>query len=172
MWGGEWRQQHRGLSDAHHGCDPVELDLYFERFITQYRANPPDRISILDRPGDIIRFIFDRFPHVSLLRPQVTFQYRAVVRNRERSLAFQTGDRSLAGGMWMSLGLTRPLNWSFATENEYGMVPNYLSIHAGGIPSQTVRFIASRPHFSHPRIPTAQFDMVVAEDVSTTSLIY
>jgi DNA polymerase-3 subunit alpha len=43
--------------------DPLELDLYFERFINLYRKNPPDfdiDFSWKDR-DDIIRYVFERF---------------------------------------------------------------------------------------------------------------
>jgi DNA polymerase-3 subunit alpha len=49
--------------------DPIELDLYFERFINLYRANPPDfdiDFSWKDRE-EMTRYIFDRFDHVALL---------------------------------------------------------------------------------------------------------
>ena len=49
--------------------DPIELDLYFERFINLYRQNPPDfdiDFSWTDR-DDVTRYIFERFPHVTLL---------------------------------------------------------------------------------------------------------
>jgi DNA polymerase-3 subunit alpha len=62
--------------------DPIELDLYFERFINLYRTSPPDfdlDFSWRDR-DDITQYIFKRFPHTALLATYNTFQYRAVVR--------------------------------------------------------------------------------------------
>jgi DNA polymerase-3 subunit alpha len=62
--------------------DPIELDLYFERFINLYRTNPPDfdiDFSWTDR-DDVTAYIFKRFPHVALVGAYSTFQYRAVVR--------------------------------------------------------------------------------------------
>ncbi|MFM1933053.1 MAG: hypothetical protein RL226_2356, partial [Bacteroidota bacterium] len=62
--------------------DPIELDLYFERFINLYRRNPPDfdiDFSWTDR-DDVTRYIFERFRHVTLLGAYSTFQYRAVIR--------------------------------------------------------------------------------------------
>lgn len=61
--------------------DPIDLDLYFERFINLYRRNPPDfdiDFSWTDR-DDITRYIFERFPNSALLATYSTFQYRAVV---------------------------------------------------------------------------------------------
>ena len=62
--------------------DPIELDLYFERFINLYRANPPDfdiDFSWTDR-DDVVAYMFKRFPNVALLAAYNTFQYRAAVR--------------------------------------------------------------------------------------------
>ena len=47
--------------------DPLELDLYFERFINLYRKNPPDfdiDFSWRDR-DDVVRYIFERYPSTS-----------------------------------------------------------------------------------------------------------
>ena len=49
--------------------DPIELDLYFERFINLYRTNPPDfdlDFSWRDR-DDIMDFIFKRFKNTYFL---------------------------------------------------------------------------------------------------------
>ena len=55
--------------------DPIDLDLYFERFMNLYRANPPDfdiDFSWKDRE-EITQYIFDRFKNVALLGSYVTF---------------------------------------------------------------------------------------------------
>ena len=62
--------------------DPIELDLYFERFINLYRSNPPDfdiDFSWKDRE-DITRYIFNRFQNVALVATYNTFQRRGVIR--------------------------------------------------------------------------------------------
>ena len=49
--------------------DPIELDLYFERFINLFRTNPPDfdiDFSWADR-DDVTDYIFDRFKNTALL---------------------------------------------------------------------------------------------------------
>src|SRR5690606_3179826 len=59
--------------------DPIELDLYFERFINEFRTSPPDfdiDFSWQDRE-DMTRFIFEEFEHTALLATYNTFQYRA-----------------------------------------------------------------------------------------------
>ena len=49
--------------------DPIDLDLYFERFINLYRTNPPDfdlDFSWADR-DDVTDFIFKRFKNTALI---------------------------------------------------------------------------------------------------------
>ncbi|WP_369820248.1 hypothetical protein [Tenacibaculum sp. SG-28] len=62
--------------------DPIELDLYFERFINMYRQNPPDfdiDFSWKDR-DDVTRYIFSHFKHTALITVYNTFKYRAAIR--------------------------------------------------------------------------------------------
>jgi error-prone DNA polymerase len=58
--------------------DPIELDLYFERFLNPYRAAPPDfDIDFSHRDRDeMIDYIFKRYgrDHVCLLGSYTTFQ--------------------------------------------------------------------------------------------------
>src|SRR5690606_22414564 len=67
-----------GITDV----DPIDLDLYFERFINPYRASPPDFDIDFDwRDRETMTaYIFERFPHVALLATYNTFGYRAVAR--------------------------------------------------------------------------------------------
>src|SRR5204863_6718693 len=58
--------------------DPIDLDLYFERFINPSRKNPPDfdiDFSWLDR-DDIIKHIFETYgeEHTALLATYNSFQ--------------------------------------------------------------------------------------------------
>ena len=62
--------------------DPIELDLYFERFINLYRKNPPDfdiDFSWRDR-DDITNFIFRTFKNTALISVYNTFKFKASVR--------------------------------------------------------------------------------------------
>jgi len=55
--------------------DPVELDLYFERFINLFRQNPPDfdiDFSWTDRE-DVTRYLFERYDDVHSLPPTSPF---------------------------------------------------------------------------------------------------
>lgn len=73
--------------------DPIDLDLYFERFINLYRENPPDfdiDFSWKDR-DEIIAYIFKKYgtEHTSLLATYSTFQVNSVMRSWERFLVCQ-----------------------------------------------------------------------------------
>lgn len=149
--------------------DPMELDLYFERFINLYRANPPDfdiDFSWKDRPA-MTEYIFNRFEHVALLGTYVTFKERGVIRELGKvfGLPPQDIDFLLAGRYDFD-----QLDHVSKLVLKYGSLlkgkPNYLSIHAGGI------LISDKPlhwfsatHLPPKGFPTTQYDMVIAEDV-------
>jgi len=149
--------------------DPMELDLYFERFINLYRANPPDfdiDFSWKDRPA-MTEYIFDRFEHVALLGTYVTFKERGAIRELGKvfGLPPQDIDFLLTGRYDFD-----QLDHVSKLVLKYGSLlkgkPNYLSIHAGGI------LISDKPlhwfsatHLPPKGFPTTQYDMVIAEDV-------
>lgn len=148
--------------------DPIELDLYFERFINDYRTSPPDfdlDFSWDDRE-DITRYIFEHFDNVALLATYNTFQHRAVIRELGKVFGIPKIDiDKLTSGdiKGVQLGDMHKLVLKYASLIQ-GM-PNYTSIHAGGI------LITERPihYYSATTIPpkgfpTVQFDMHIAED--------
>ncbi len=150
--------------------DPIELNLYFERFINLFRQNPPDfdiDFSWKDR-DDIIQYIFERFGDgnkVALLATYSTFQQRAVVRelgkvfglpSHEIEKVSQTPEQELDHIGQLILRYSRRLV----------DFPSHLSIHAGGI------LIANRSihYFTATSLPPkgyplTHFDMIIAEDV-------
>jgi DNA polymerase III alpha subunit len=69
-----------GITDV----DPLELDLYFERFINPYRVSPPDFDVDFswDERDDVTDYLFKRYGrhHTALLATYSTFQYNAAVR--------------------------------------------------------------------------------------------
>ncbi len=64
--------------------DPLELDLYFERFINLHRASPPDfDIDFSwDERDDVIDYMFKRYgkEHTALLATYSTFKGRSIIR--------------------------------------------------------------------------------------------
>ena len=149
--------------------DPMELDLYFERFINLYRANPPDfdiDFSHRDRPA-MTQYIFDRFEHVALLGTYVTFKEKGVIRELGKVFGLPKSEIDfLSEGRYRFEALDEVSQLVVKYGSLIKGMPNYLSIHAGGI------LISEKPlhYFSATHLPpkgfeTTMFDMVIAEDV-------
>ncbi|MEN8817694.1 MAG: DNA polymerase III subunit alpha, partial [Nonlabens sp.] len=148
--------------------DPIDLDLYFERFINDYRTSPPDfdiDFSWDDRE-DITRFIFERFDNVALLATYNTFQVRAVMRELGKVFGLPKEEiDKLTSGQLRAHEKDQMHDLVLKYSNLIHGMPNYTSIHAGGI------LITDKPiHcYSATSLPpkgyrTVQFDMHIAED--------
>ncbi|QSE96520.1 DNA polymerase III subunit alpha [Fulvivirga lutea] len=151
--------------------DPIDLDLYFERFINLYRQNPPDfdiDFSSRDR-DDVTRFIFEFFnkksPNgVALLATFNTFKQKAAIRELGKVFGLPPHEiDKLIEGREPPDEMGR-LVLKYATY--IADLPNHLSIHAGGV------LIANKPiqYFTATSLPpkgfpTTHFDMHIAEDV-------
>lgn len=146
--------------------DPIDLDLYFERFINLYRKNPPDfdiDFSWTDRE-DITSYIFKRFKNVALLATYSTFQLRAVIRELGKVFGLPAHEIEK-----IAEGQPRQDYYSHLVL-KYGHLiqgfPSHLSIHAGGILiSQKHIHYFSATDLPPKGYPTTHFDMVIAEDV-------
>jgi DNA polymerase-3 subunit alpha len=149
--------------------DPIELDLYFERFINLFRQNPPDfdiDFSWKDR-DEITRFIFENFKHTALITVYNTFKFRASIRELGKVFGLPKSEiDKLTTGKYTESQLDRLSQLVLRYASHIQGFPNYLGIHAGGI------LISERPihyygaTFMPPKgFPTTQFDMVAAEDI-------
>ena len=149
--------------------DPVELDLYFERFINLYRKNPPDfdiDFSWADR-DDIIQFIFRRFKNTALITVYNTFKFKASVRELGKVFGLPKSEMDvLTRGKYNFNTLDRLSQLVLKYSQYIQGFPDYLGIHAGGI------LISEKPihYYTATFLPpkgfiTTQFDMVVAEDI-------
>lgn len=149
--------------------DPIELDLYFERFINLYRTSPPDfdlDFSWRDR-DDVTKYIFKRFPHTALLATYNTFQYRAVIRELGKVFGLPKHEiDKLSSGKFQSNEIDHLSHLVLRYSTYIQGFPSHLSIHAGGIliADQSIHYRTAT--FMPPKgFPTTQFDMVVAEDI-------
>ncbi|WP_439583933.1 DNA polymerase III subunit alpha [Dyadobacter bucti] len=154
--------------------DPIELDLYFERFMNLHRKNPPDfdiDFSWRDRE-DVTQYIFDTYGkngQASLLATYSTFQHSAAVRELGKVFGLPAYEiDALSDGKYdrQKLDQFSGLVIKYADYLQENNQPNHLSIHAGGI------LISERPinYFTATDLPpkgfpTTQFDMLIAEDV-------
>lgn len=156
-----------GITDV----DPVELDLYFERFINPSRINPPDfDIDFSsDERDEIVNHMFERHgrEHTALLATYNTFQSNAVLRELGKVFGLPKDEIDMLPEK-IKKGdaddhITRLI---FRYSERIHGLPNHLSIHAGGI------LISEKPMcyytaVSHPpkNFPLTQFSMIEAEDV-------
>lgn len=149
--------------------DPIDLDLFFERFINLYRKNPPDfdiDFSWTDR-DDVTKYIFDRFSHVSLLATYSTFQYRATIRELGKVFGLPKHEiDTISGGRFDFSKLDDLSKLVIQYSRNIQDLPNHLSIHAGGILISEKPMHQYTATFLPPKgFPTTHFDMIVAEDV-------
>jgi DNA polymerase-3 subunit alpha len=163
--------------------DPIELDLYFERFINLFRTSPPDfdmDFSWADRE-DITRYIFERFPTACLLGAYSTFQFRAARRELGKVFGLPAEEIETIGTV--SRGHHFRPKWeksnaSTVSSNDHlkdlvlrytGYLidkPSHLSIHSCGIliPDKPITYYTAT--FMPPKgFPTAQISMLEAEDI-------
>ena len=112
--------------------DPIELDLYFERFINLYRKNPPDfdiDFSWRDR-DDIIRFIFNNFKHTALISVYNTFKFKASVRELGKVFGLPKEEiDQLSKGQFQINQLDFLSKLVIAYSQFIEGFPNYLGIH-------------------------------------------
>ncbi|MEL6922821.1 MAG: DNA polymerase III subunit alpha [Bacteroidota bacterium] len=149
--------------------DPIELDLYFERFINHHRDSPPDfDIDFSwDERDDVIDYIFKRYgrEHTAMLATYNTFKGRSIIRELGKVFGLPKADIDLIVQDASAVERHHELaKYIF----KYGALiegfPNYLSIHAGGI------LISERPinYFTALQMmpkgfPITHFDMYGAE---------
>ena len=149
--------------------DPVELDLYFERFINLYRKNPPDfdiDFSWRDR-DDVTKFIFKRFKNTALIAVYNTFKHRASVRELGKVFGLPKSEIDKLSALRFNYDTLDRLSQLVLIYSKYIQgFPNYLGIHAGGIiisEEPIHQYVAT---FIPPKgFDTVQFDMVIAEDI-------
>jgi DNA polymerase-3 subunit alpha len=156
--------------------DPIELDLYFERFINPKRTSPPDfdiDYSWKER-DEVLDYIFKRYGHeyTALLGAMSTFKGNSIYRELGKVHGLPKGE--------MDAFLKHPeeaINRSSIIEriSRIGEMmvdfPNLRSIHAGGI------LISERPITCYTALdlppkgfPTTQWDMYVAEEIGFEKL--
>ena len=149
--------------------DPVELDLYFERFINESRSSPPDfdiDFSWKDR-NEVTDFIFKKYEFTALMGTYVTFKRRAVSRELGKvfGLPKENIDK-LSAGFFSINELDQleklVLRYSALIEG----FPNYLSVHSGGILILNDSIYNYAATFLPPKgFETIQIDMNIAEEV-------
>jgi error-prone DNA polymerase len=156
--------------------DPVELNLYFERFINPQRTSPPDfdiDFAWTER-DEVLDYIFKRYgrEHTALLGTINTFRDSSIIRELGKVYGLPKSeiDRLVdnPGDPLLQNGLTRKI---FDYGSRLIDFPNYRSIHAGGV------LISEEPITCYTALdlppkgfPTTQWDMYVAEEIGFEKL--
>ena len=150
---------------------PIELDLYFERFLNANRKSPPDfdiDWSWQDR-DTILHYIFKRFDpnHVAFCGSIVDFKYRSIFREVGKVFGLPKEELDVLAKSPLH---AHDKNSVVKLVEEYGALlekyPNQRSMHSCGI------LISEDPitNFTALEMPpkgfaTAQIDMHIAEDI-------
>ena len=151
--------------------DPVDLDLYFERFINQYRTSPPDfdlDFSWKDR-DDVTEYIFRKNGRANTAQvgTYVTFQANAVIRELGKVFGLPAAEiDALSEQRKPEKTPDNITKLIYQYAKHIHDLPNHLSVHAGGI------LISELPIHSYcgtivlnKGFPITQFSMLEAEDV-------
>ena len=147
--------------------DPIELDLYFERFINPSRKSPPDfdiDFSWRDR-NDVTKYIFDTYPNTALMGAFVTFQAKSVIREIGKVLGLPADEIKNIQRVRDPNQLDHIARLCLLYSHYIHGFPNHLSVHSSGI-VVTEKPIQYYGATSMPPkgFPTAHFDMHIAED--------
>jgi len=151
--------------------DPIELDLYFERFLNPKRSTPPDfDIDYSWKERDEVQdYIFKRYgtTHTALLGATSTFKDKSIYRELGKVYGLPKGEIDALverpGDPANNNEITRRI---IALAAQVADFPNIRSIHAGGI------IISEEPITCYTALDmppkgfqTTQWDMYVAEEL-------
>lgn len=150
--------------------DPIELDLYFERFINPARNNPPDfdvDFASRDR-NNITKYLFDKhgWDRTALVGTYITFQFRSMIREIGKVFGLPVQEIEKLQKV-KHLSETDEMGQLVLKYSKliHGF-PSHLSVHASGI------IISEKPISTYtatimpPKgFPTIHFSMLEAEDI-------
>jgi DNA-directed DNA polymerase III PolC len=148
--------------------DPIELNLYFERFLNPHRTSPPDfdiDFSHNDR-NEVIDYVFKRYgkEHVCLLGSYSTFKNDSSIRELCKVFGIPDAEVEELQDTHQPKDSIQAMILQYARRME--KFPNYNSIHACGIliTEEPIRnYLAT---FMPPKeFATAQMDMYGAESI-------
>lgn len=151
--------------------DPIELDLYFERFLNPERTSPPDfDIDFSwDNRDAIYDYIFSRYSHdhVCLLGTHVTYQKRSVLRELGKVFGLPKEEiDAIVEEPERHRNRDHITELIFKYAEHIKDLPANISIHAGGV------LITEKPIYAYTAIefppkgyPVSHFEMHNAEDM-------
>jgi DNA polymerase-3 subunit alpha len=151
--------------------DPIELDLYFERFLNPERTSPPDfDIDFSwDNRDEVYNYLFQKYgmAHVCLLGTHVTYQKRSVVRELGKVFGLPKNEiDALVEEPDRLRNKDHITELIFRYADRMIELPANISIHAGGV------LITEKPIYAYTAIelppkgyPVSHFEMHAAEDL-------
>lgn len=155
---------------------PLELNLYFERFLNPSRSSPPDfdiDWSWKNR-DEILSYIFNKYgaDYVAFTGTVVEFKYRSIIRELGKVFGLSKTELDILAANKPQL---HALNSVSKLVHKYGKLlekyPNQLSMHSCGV------LISEEPISNYLAVnlppkgfPTAQIDMHIAEDIGLEKL--
>ncbi len=156
--------------------DPIDLNLYFERFLNPKRTSPPDfdiDYSWRERT-EVQDYIFKRYgrEHTALLGATSTFKRRSILRELGKVHGLPKSEiDTLVENPESGINKNRITGKIFQMSEQLAGFPNLRTIHAGGIlisEEPITRFTAL--DLPPKGFPTTQWDMYVAEDIGFEKL--
>ncbi len=156
--------------------DPIELDLYFERFINPKRTSPPDfdiDYSWQER-DDVLDYIFKRYgrKHTAFIGTISTFRGRSIFRELGKVYGLPKEEIDLLVNDPTNAGNRGEIyDRIFEVGAKIADFPNLRGIHAGGV------LISEEPVTAYTALDfppkgflTTQWDMYVAEEIGFEKL--
>ncbi len=151
--------------------DPIELDLYFERFINPKRTSPPDfdiDYSWKDR-DEVIDYVFKRYgrEHTALMGTITTFKDRSPIRELGKVYGLPKAEIDhLVDFPEQRHQRDSVTDQILRIAERMTDFPNLRSIHAGGMLISEAPITCYTALDMPPKgFPTTQWDMYVAEDI-------
>ena len=153
--------------------DPIELDLYFERFLNEERVSPPDfDIDFSwDNRDAIYDYIFKKYgyDHVCLLGTHVTYKDKSIMRELAKVFGLPKEEidelvenRKITDLPRDHIGKMVDGYAKYIVSKE---LPSNISIHAGGVLITEKSIYAYTATELPPKgLPVSQFEMHMAED--------
>ena len=168
--------------------DPIKNNLYFERFLHEQREDFPD-IDIdfpWNRRDEMIRYVFGKYPNVSLISTHIHFGSRSALREAGKSLGLSSTDiNSITRRLPYSADLNNleairdtipecrdlplegpPFCDMIKAAKKIVGLPRHISIHCGGIVVSKKPITDLIPLQKTPKgFEVTQYDMYPVEDL-------
>ena len=150
--------------------DPIELDLYFERFINPSRNNPPDfDIDFASRDrNNITKYLFDKYgwDHTALVGTYITFQFRSMIREIGKVFGLPSHEIEKLQKAKSLSDLDEMGQLVLKYSKLIHGFPSHLSVHSSGIIISEKPVSAYTATIMPPKgFPTIHFSMLEAEDI-------